>query len=58
MIRAKRFGMRVFETVGEATLAGYQIYHQTEDGTVLRKRTKTGEWFFAMVPKAHIPATE
>jgi len=47
----QRFGMRVFERVGEAILAGYQVYHQSPDGVVLRKRTRTGEWLFAIVKK-------
>ena len=54
----ERFGMRVFERVGEAILAGYQVYHQAPDGVVLRKRTRSGEWLFAIVRKIAVADLE
>ena len=50
--------MRIFETLGEATLAGYQVYHRNDDGVVMRKRTRTGEWLFAIIPKTRVTLSE
>jgi hypothetical protein len=42
-------GLRVFRTVQQAIMAGYQCYDRTREGWVVRRRDPEGLWEMALV---------
>jgi hypothetical protein len=45
------FTTRLFDTLAEAILNGYHVHDHTPEATLLRKRTRSGQWLQAIVLK-------